>query len=235
MKKFLLLGLLCTSCLSVYSQNTRFKSDENPCKVTFDVDTTQPGDHLCHNMVRNTSAGTLKLLWKREDISVPPMWEPTVCDNVQCYSTFVKMPPAEYYNEVKKGGSMLTDMHVYDAGVPGSAYVKLTVFELDDTTSNITIDYLFNKESVGTKNLKSVNLRMYPNPASSAVTIDYNNGISRIEIFSVLGNKLLNYRTEPSKTYDISMLEDGMYFIRFITTEEKILRTLRLQKKSMRP
>ncbi len=217
------------------AQTNKFVADVNPCLSQFTVDPNAPGDHLCHNMVRNQSSGTLKLLWKREDVILPDMWEPTVCDNNQCWATFVKQCPSDYYNELKKGTTMLSDVHIYDAGISGEAYIKLKVYELDDTSSFINIDYLFNKQNVGTKNVRNIAVRMYPNPANATLNIDYNNGISRIEIYNLLGSKVLNYKSEPSKSYDIGMLEDGMYFVKFITTDEKVMKTLRLQKRSVRP
>ncbi|MEP7195592.1 MAG: T9SS type A sorting domain-containing protein [Saprospiraceae bacterium] len=218
----------------VQAQNFRFKSDESPCKTTFITDPLSPTDWPCHNLIRNQSAGLLYLLWKREDVTVPLEWEPTVCDNVNCYYTLIKRCPVENINEIVKGGSMLADVHVYDAGVPGSAYVRLEVYERDDTTSKISIDYLFNKESVGTNSIRNISLRMYPNPATNTFNVDYNTGINRIELYSILGTKIQSFNTEPSKSYDISNLEDGIYLVKFITTEGRVLKTLRLQKKGTR-
>ena len=165
---------------------------------------------------------------------VPLTWEPTVCDSVNCYATFVKECPPSNVNRISVGGFMPADVHVYDNGESGGAYIKLRVFEQDDTTSFIVIDYLFNKEFVGTTNTKNIELRMYPNPAMNSFNVDYNTGISRIELYSVLGTKVLSFKTEPSKSYDIGNLEDGLYMVKFITTDGKALRTLRLQKKSIR-
>ncbi|MEO6190660.1 MAG: T9SS type A sorting domain-containing protein [Saprospiraceae bacterium] len=224
------LGLL----VSLRAQNKKLTPQYNPCKESFLTDTLNPADWVCHNTVRNTSGGTLKLLWKREDVMVPILWEPTVCDNVNCYATFIKECPRVNVNEIAKGSTMLADIHVYDAGVPGAAHIKFRVFEQDDTTNFIVIDYLFNKEFVGTKNLRNLQLRMYPNPAMNSFNVDYNTGISRIELYSVLGTKVLSFITEPSKSYDIGNLEDGLYMVKFITTDGRALRTLRLQKKSIR-
>ncbi|MCC6816031.1 MAG: T9SS type A sorting domain-containing protein [Saprospiraceae bacterium] len=221
---------------AAYAQNNKFAAETYPCKDTFTVDPNNPLDHVCHNYVKNNTGVILKLLWRRYDIEVPAGWEPTMCDNVNCYATFITACPEEYVNEIPKGQKMLADMHVYDGGLPGTeCYIKLKVFEKEDTTSSINIDYLFNKESVGTKNIqRNIAVRMFPNPAQNQLNIDYNSGLSRIDIYNVVGSKVLSYKSEPSKSYDISMLEDGVYFIKFITTEGKILRTLKLVKKGIR-
>ncbi|NOT37266.1 MAG: T9SS type A sorting domain-containing protein [Saprospiraceae bacterium] len=234
-KLFTLLLLTCLMSVS-YAQNKNFEAQDNPCKENFVVDPNNPTDHVCHNLIKNNTAGTLKLLWKRFDVLVPAGWEPTVCDNVNCYATFVTSCPEEYVNEILKGKTMLADMHIYDGGIPGKeAEVTLRIFEKEDTTSYINVNYLFNKESVGTKNQqRNISLRMYPNPAQNSFQVDFNTGISKIEILNVVGNKALSYKAETSKSYDISMLEDGIYFVKFITTEDKTLRTVKLIKRSIR-
>ena len=229
--------IIVSSLFSVcYGQNKKFEAENNPCKDTFTVDPNAPLDHVCHNYVKNNSGGILKLLWRRYDVMVPTGWEPTVCDNVNCYATFVTACPEEYVTEILKGQKMLADVHVYDGGIPGpGAHVILKVYERDDTTSYINIDYLFNKESVGTNNQnRQISLRMYPNPAQDVLHVDFNSGISRIELYNVLGHKVSSFRAENSKNYDISNLEEGIYMVKFITTENKVLKTLKLIKRYVR-
>jgi len=231
MHKALLILIISSACCSINAQNSKFRADLSLCKLIFTTDTLNPTDWDCHNNVRNISSGTLNLMWQREDIEVTPGWEPTVCDNVQCYGTATIRTPDDNFNVIKKGGNMLADVHVYDSAKVGKAYIKLTVFEKEDTSSNITIDYLFNKESVGTNSIRNISLRMFPNPSSNSFTVEYNTGIKRIDLLSVLGTKAKSYKSEPSKSYDISDLENGIYLVRFITDEGKILRTLKLLKR----
>ncbi|MEO6190661.1 MAG: T9SS type A sorting domain-containing protein [Saprospiraceae bacterium] len=233
MRNYLTIIFTFVFLFNLEAQNKRFTAQRNPCKEFFIVDTTiKYGDWACRNIVTNTSGKILKLLWKREDVMVTLGWEPSVCDSVQCYATFIKESPT--VNKIAVGGFMPADVHVYYDNIPGSAYIKLRVFEQDDTTSFIVIDYLFNKESVGTSNVKNIQLRMYPNPTTNSFSVEYNNGISRIELYSILGTKVLSFITEPSKSYDIGSLEDGLYMVKFITTDGRPLRTLRLQKNSIR-
>ncbi len=214
----------------VTAQTKKLEADYNPCKVMFTVDSNSPMDHICHNYVKNKTAGKINLIWVREDVEVPAGWEPTVCDNTQCWATWVKRCPDEYVNNINKGESMLADVHCYDAGIDGSAYIKLRVIELEDTTQVLSIDYLFNKESVGTKNIQNISLRMYPNPTQERLFVDYNSGIKSLEICSSTGTSLLSYKTSPGKSYDISSLEQGIYFVKFIREDGRLFGTLKLQK-----
>lgn len=236
MNKFFTLLFVTSSLSTVYAQTNKFTAENNPCKENFTVDSNNPADHFCHNFVNNNTSGTLNLLWKRYDILVPAGWEPTVCDNVNCYATFVTSCPEEYVNTIAKGGKMLADMHMYDAGIQGKeACITLKVFEKEDTSNFINIEYFFNKETIGTNNTqRNIQFRMYPNPAQDQFYVDYNTGLARIEMYNVVGSKVLTFRTEPSKAYNISSLEEGVYMVKFITTENKVLKTLKLVKRFIR-
>jgi hypothetical protein len=72
------------------------------------------------------------------------------------------------------------------------------------------------KESVVTKNPLSV----YPNPATSNVTIQNTaaSNLSKVNLYNILGEQILSFdlRANESKSMDVSNLSKGIYFINYM-------------------
>ncbi|MGB3131369.1 MAG: T9SS type A sorting domain-containing protein, partial [Saprospiraceae bacterium] len=84
----------------------------------------------------------------------------------------------------------------------------------------------FNRESVGTNSIRNIKMSYFPNPVTNSFQLNYNTGIKRIEIIDLMGNILKSYRTEESKSYDVSTLDNGYYLLRIINDEENVIRTM---------
>jgi len=54
-------------------------------------------------------------------------------------------------------------------------------------------------------------LTLYPNPASSTLTIESNSKINRVIIYNTIGEVIL---TETSSTFSVTELENGVYILR---------------------
>jgi len=80
------------------------------------------------------------------------------------------------------------------------------------------------------------NINIYPNPASSQITIDlerFTTDKVEINIYSILGQKMRTLITDKSKvSIDISDLREGVYFVGIIEGKEKIY-VKRIIKKKM--
>lgn len=78
------------------------------------------------------------------------------------------------------------------------------------------------------------NLKVYPNPASSNVTVelnDYNGGAIKVVLFDINGRNILSTTIDASssiKQIDISSLQNGVYFLKLdsdtISTTKKIIK-----------
>lgn len=220
--------LLCGSALA---QNARFSVAPNPNTLYFTPDNS---DHHIASHVRNHTNETLTMLWTREVLMMPIGWSTYVCDGNNCYADHVSKCPEIYPNYISPGDSSILDVHIYEDGNMGAAHVVMWVFEKDDTTKKIKVDYTFNKV-VSNRDIKNIAVKVYPNPASNSFTVDYNAGLVRIDMVNLLGKRIRSYRPTPNASYDISDLEEGLYFIRLIGPNEQTLRTLRLQKRGIKP
>lgn len=57
--------------------------------------------------------------------------------------------------------------------------------------------------------------RVYPNPAKDVLTIDSRNiNISSINVFNVLGTKVLERKELSDNQLDVSSLSNGIYFLK---------------------
>ena len=58
-------------------------------------------------------------------------------------------------------------------------------------------------------------LKLYPNPASDMLTVEWNrNEEMNIEFFDISGKRVYGFQDYGNRIYaDISMLENGMYFV----------------------
>lgn len=74
--------------------------------------------------------------------------------------------------------------------------------------------------SVGIYNYEITSINMYPNPASTSVTIDA--VFDEIEINNIIGQKVLSIQNIQSEIVDISNLETGIYFISIYNNNELI-------------
>lgn len=215
---------------SAIGQNPRFTAHPNPNSVFFTPDMM---DHLAHGNVRNHTNDQINILWTREILMLPAGWSTYVCDKNNCYADFLSKCPENYPNVIQANDSANLDVHVYDDGNMGEAHIVMWVYEKEDTSKKIKVDYTFNK-LVSNKDIKNIAIKVYPNPASNSFTVDYNTGLSRIEVLSILGKRVKSFRPSASSSYDISELEDGLYFIRLVGPNDQTLRTIRLQKRGIK-
>lgn len=81
--------------------------------------------------------------------------------------------------------------------------------------------------SVGlvSENMKS-SIKMYPNPATNTITIQNENGVNvnSLRVISSLGVEMMNVNTNAfeKKTFDVSSLSKGLYFVELHTDGDKI-------------
>lgn len=69
------------------------------------------------------------------------------------------------------------------------------------------------------KNLLTGNCRVYPVPALNELTISGIENVTQLEVFDVTGNKIISEKCDgiEIKTFNISHLARGVYFIRLTT------------------
>ncbi len=78
---------------------------------------------------------------------------------------------------------------------------------------------LLGEHEVGTNELENVSFSVYPNPATSVISVNTNkNGL--VQIISLTGEVLLEEYTENNLTMDISSLPAGIYLVKYAALNE---------------
>lgn len=92
------------------------------------------------------------------------------------------------------------------------------------------IYFSVNDPNLGNTKFEKSNLKVYPNPATSNLTIEAKNAIERVSVHNVLGQEVLSRSPKTNNTtLDISNLQKGTYIVR--TTSEGATETTKVIKK----
>ena len=120
-----------------------------------------------------------------------------------------------YVDSEMNGLSHDASMYVYDTtSSEWSEYLDLDSTEFK-VTSTFESPLQINQVTVGAPNSLSIEdelataIRIYPNPSSSVINVDYSEDL-QLTLFNVLGQKVLS---SSSKTINISNLEQGTYIL----------------------
>ena len=99
------------------------------------------------------------------------------------------------------------------------------------TPGTVYFDNLyFTSSSLGTTKFEKSNLKVYPNPATSNITIESNSAIERVSVYNILGQEVLSKSPKANNTtLDISNLQKGTYLVK--TTSEGKTETTKVIKK----
>jgi Secretion system C-terminal sorting domain len=128
------------------------------------------------------------------------------------------------------------DVHIYPNRIIGAAVVEIKVTEVGNSNNTTTAVYYFNTP-VGTKDLmkKAANVRIYPNPVVDHFSIiDDNDVIETIAIYNMIGRQVRTFKASEEAKYHIGDLPDGMYLIRFYSTNGVMVKILRINKMRVR-
>ncbi len=97
------------------------------------------------------------------------------------------------------------------------------------TQSSMVIDYVrVYQNTLSTANINPINARLYPNPTSDTVSITSAGSIDRIELYTMLGQRVFE-KTENCNSLDVSMFDNGMYLIKIhsgnqVQTEQLVVK-----------
>lgn len=81
------------------------------------------------------------------------------------------------------------------------------------------------EESLSTSEFENSNIKIYPNPTTSLLTIDTLHSIDTIQITNMLGQTVLYQNNVLNKTLDVSSLQTGMYFLNLtLNNQQQVIR-----------
>jgi hypothetical protein len=102
---------------------------------------------------------------------------------------------------------------------PAFAYNKASIFFNFGVAGSGQIYYFddmkFGAAVLGVSSFEASNIRMYPNPTSTVLTIEANNVVENVALYNVLGQQVLAKTSNSnSVTLDVANLQTGVYIVK---------------------
>ena len=216
--------------------------EPNPYINTFAVDlSTSNTEAIAHTEMVNNSSGTLNVKWVIvPGDNCPSEWKYLVCDKNNCYTTAVTTNQGGPVNNpviLAAGEKAILDLHIKPNQTAGSCIPKIEVRNYDDPSvlyQTADYDVKIDALSAATEREKA-NLKVFPNPTSNYISLSENHFVSKLWVSNILGKRVRTFRTSVGNNYDVSSLPDGIYLVSMVDEDNKVLKTVRISKRSIRP
>ena len=238
--KYTLLLVLAFISVTAFGQIT---VEPSPYSETFEVILSDFfSEPIAKTENVNNTQEEVSLKWHLTIVAAPAEWEYRVCDNNACYSTTIttNWDPGviEEATVIPAGGASLLDLHVLPRMVAGTGTMEIAISSTADPDNVITVgtyEITVIGDPVSTTEVVSKEINVFPNPALDYITLSDDTNVDQVVIFNTLGKPVLTYEVDPSNTYRVADLPNGLYLISLVSNEEGILRTTRLMKRSVNP
>ena len=230
------------------SQYIRAQSDievtPTPFEANVDFDLSNTYDDATFRVrLKNNSRQMLNLRWEIIVDDAPEGWRFSVCDQNTCYfttnTTNVDLRDRIPYAPVimLPNDTSKLELNVFPIGQGGSANVRINLYNLANPNALLNTAYYFvNIDGIMpvTETDKS-KLRIYPNPVTEYMTITRNTFVRQLWVSNILGKRVRTFDTSYGNKYDISDLPDGIYLVSMVDANRKVVKTVRISKRSIRP
>jgi len=72
---------------------------------------------------------------------------------------------------------------------------------------------------------------LYPNPVEDKFMLNNALGVEKLEIYNIAGKKMMGFQVSPGNEYQVNDLRNGIYLVRLIGKQGKVLKVIRLSKR----
>lgn len=237
---------LFTVLLAIFNSEAQTGLDVAPApwENTIEFDLSDTYDYAtCHVRLKNNERKAMNLRWELIVDEAPQGWRFSVCDQNTCYFT-TNTTNVDYYDRIPyapvimmPGDTAKLQLNVFPIGQAGSANVRINLYDLANPKQLVSTAYYF----VTIEGLTPVTesdkskLRIYPNPVSDYLTITRNTFVKQLWVSNVLGKRVRTFDTSFGNKYDIADLPDGIYLVSMVDASLKVVKTVRISKRGIRP
>jgi len=246
MKQLVLFVLAFFSFGSLQAQMTL---EVHPSNLNFNLQadlSDEWAEPIAHAWVINNSNETINLRWEREIIGAncPSEWKYRICDDTACYSS--NTPSNVIFGgglyvpiTLVPGDSTILDVHVLPNLVAGCCQVRINLSHVINTSSDTPItsadfDICVSPITSVTEKDKA-SLRVFPNPTTNYFTLTKNSFVRQLYVSNILGKRVKSFYTTSNGKYDVSELPDGLYLVSMVDDKNRVVKTVRLSKRNVRP
>jgi len=226
MKKIFTLIILLTG-LTAYSQDFELSPDV----IDFNLDGSEEAFKIGYVLKNNTDA-SLNWYWTLTlDDDFPKEWEVQICDQTLCWAVGTLTRPTDDDGNLLIASSETNPSQTYvlvnSVGVAGSGSAKFCIYDDKALTSEVACTSF--STSVSQESLADINI--FPNPANDFFQLSDNQEVSSIQMFDIVGKKVMDIEHTNNKQYDISHLRNGLYIVRLLDRSGAQVKSLRLSKR----
>jgi hypothetical protein len=192
--------------------------------------------------IQNISANSLTYTCEVTELSNPLGADLQVCYGTNCFTADAGVPTPQNNagNNTISVGAIDSTFKVAPFTFiwsPGDSSIwRIKVYNTQDVNDFVTVDVTYKWNTVSIKEISSedVNLSIYPNPASTNLTIDYSinsdSKNAKIDVYDVVGQKVMTHaliNNNDKLNINLNSLTSGVYFYT-IKVDDKTLRTERV-------
>jgi type IX secretion system substrate protein len=179
--------------------------------------------------VTNTSTLDINLLWTRHEIAKPTMWKTRIGN----FTWDTDIAPEGDAIHISPGESYTIQMHAKTYGQAGYAQVELDLYDAESQERVLGVVKATFEAADGDVRADAMNsdaIRIYPNPTNDFFRIYQSEAVDRIEIYNIVGKRIVAYPASQNGQYDVIDLQDGMYLVRLLAADKSVIKTVRLSK-----
>ncbi len=237
---FTLLTFILLSNFAYSQIVTELKTDPNFTDIDLADDWT---DIPMDVHVENTGTESVALKW-----TIMPAencmgdWVYVGCDNNNCYLPGVlsNINPGSAPNipsELGPGESYDFALHVQPKGASGCCEITLAFSMIDDpdviisaATAEVKINDPECQNVVGVDELFFAESSIYPNPVQENLNITNIENVDFVIVQNVLGRQVATFNNITDGTFDVSNLNNGMYYLTIFNSVENKSRSFKFLK-----
>jgi hypothetical protein len=216
-----LLALFFCVCLENVAFAQTFSAVPSPL-LTVQLAWNQANE--CYIHFQRNSGDTLRLHWRRLELSMPQDWTVDLCDYGSCY---VGVPPNGLMNPIYGPAQAYLKLVVSPGAVPGSGWAWFRVYEEGNPDNFVDVYYsVYTQGTAATSTPGAGDVRVFPNPANRFITVlnDHSRDV-QARLFDPLG-RLAWEGIVPETgnlTIDVQTMSSGLYSLQIGTQIKKIM------------
>lgn len=165
----------------------------------------------CYIYFDDNNADTLHLKWRLADASIPEGWDIDLCDYGTCYTG---IPSGKTMLPAPDSSQPYLKLLVQPGTIAGNAWIWFRVSEVGNDTNFQDVYFsLFTAGTTGTAAPVNTEMRIWPNPASEWLFLDWPQSPEIVRISDVHGRLFWENSYIASQQISVSNWPAGIYYI----------------------
>lgn len=226
MKKSLLICIFVLASTTLFGQ---LSFDKSEVIVNEPDSSKEEAVGIAH--LKNKSGNQVMINWEAKVNKIQQGWDDYYCLGA-CFNLGVRKGTIELYFPVDNQEELTA--HMIPHNLCGMSEIEFTVAEVGNPTNSASTKFIFNVCASSTNDLNPEfsELEAYPNPTVEGFQLTNILSAKRIDIYNILGMKVKTFNNELNKYFDIEELNQGLYLVRVVGENNKIMKTIKLNKKN---